>query len=328
MKKFLIRLTAIVLTVFSAFSFFGCKKEDANQLAIFLPDGAPALAFAQLMHEKNDLGKNATYTVVPSSTIQQYVANEKASVLLLPVNLATKLCGTGEKYKMLSVNTHGNLFLVGANPIDELSSLQGKTIAVVNLKNVPGLTLKAILKKANINYTENENDFNSSNVLLKNVDNGSAGAGLIKANQADYALLPQPAVSSVTSSPSLSLSVALNLQQVFDDKNNGYPQAVLVAKNHLANDKIFVDKLLDALTNSASWVLSNAQSAVSAISENMLDGTATTLVASALTTSAIEGCNIFVTPSQQAKSQVIDYMTRINEVSDSSFGLPSDNFFI
>ena len=71
-----------------------------------MPDGAPALAMAQLMVSESD---TESYHVVDSSTIQTYVTGEnpKADLCILPLNLASKLLGTGETYQMLGTVTHG-----------------------------------------------------------------------------------------------------------------------------------------------------------------------------------------------------------------------------
>ena len=70
---------------------------------VYMPDGAPALALAKLMNEG---GTDAEYHVVDSSTIQVYVTGDApaADVCVLPVNLASKLLGTGEEYQMAVVH--------------------------------------------------------------------------------------------------------------------------------------------------------------------------------------------------------------------------------
>lgn len=197
MKKLLSLLMAFALVIVSAFALTGCSRNYEGEIKIYMPDGAPALAFSQLMHENNGLEKNATYTVVPASTIQQFVANESATAALLPVNLASKLCGNGEKYRMVSVNTHGNLFIIGSAAVNTVADLKGKTVAVVNLANVPGLTLKAILNDNGISYTADESAKADGNVLLKGVADGPAAAALVKTGQADLALVPEPAATNL-----------------------------------------------------------------------------------------------------------------------------------
>ena len=131
----------------------------SSDVEIYMPDGAPALALAKLMAEENDFSQaSVTYNVVPSESIASYVngANPAADICVLPVNAAAKLLGNGEKYKMLGTVTNGNLYLLTADgeeiTAENLSSLKGKRIGVINLANVPGLTLKIILNKFDIPF--------------------------------------------------------------------------------------------------------------------------------------------------------------------------------
>lgn len=133
---------------------------DPGEVSIYAPDGAPALALAKLMHEENTFGQTSvSYNVVPSSNIQAYVTGEDpaADICILPLNAASKLLGDGSTYQMLGTVTNGNLYLLskdGASVTSEniREELNGKTIGVIQLNNVPGLTLKIILEKYDIDY--------------------------------------------------------------------------------------------------------------------------------------------------------------------------------
>ena len=77
---------------------------------------------------------------------------------VLPVTAASKLLGQGNRYKMVGVVTHGNLFLISkdgeALTAENLSNLKGKTVGVLKINEVPGLTFKTILNKYNIPFEE------------------------------------------------------------------------------------------------------------------------------------------------------------------------------
>ena len=173
-----------------------------SSVEIYMPDGAPALSMAKLMHEdmeeKSDV---AEYHVVDASTIQTYVGggSPKADLCILPVNLASKLLGTGETYRMLGTVTHGNLYMLSTDTktqytTENLSSLVGKTVGVVQLPNVPGLTFKIILNKNNIPWQELTNDVSpaADKVNLKAMDPATVNpaAGL------DCYVVPEPAASA------------------------------------------------------------------------------------------------------------------------------------
>jgi len=125
--------------------------------SVYAPDGAPALSLISAIAEADE---HFTYHVVDASTIQTYVTgNEpKADFCVLPVNAASKLLGSGETYQMLGTVTNGNLYFLSTGDnatltADNLSSLAGKRIGVVQLTNVPGLTLQVVLKQYGIEYT-------------------------------------------------------------------------------------------------------------------------------------------------------------------------------
>lgn len=169
-KSFLTALKAVQPSVNDNLSdnfFIGDNHTDAytdNSLTVYAPDGAPALALAGLMDgavSSNALGKEVNYNIVDASTIQTHVTGENpdADICILPVNLAANLLGNGEKYTMLGTVTHGNLYIISAKSgeqitVDSLSELRGKTVGVVNLAAVPGLTFKLILNKYGIEYAE------------------------------------------------------------------------------------------------------------------------------------------------------------------------------
>ncbi|MDE6585572.1 MAG: hypothetical protein K2K80_02705 [Clostridia bacterium] len=132
-----------------------------GKITVYMPDGAPALGMAKLMAEEDTFyNGQVEFNVVNASIIQTFVTGNdlKADICVLPVNMAVKLLGKGDKYKLLGTLTHGNLYMVsnGKTAItpDNISNLKGKTVGVVNLSQIPGLTFKLILKNGNIPFTE------------------------------------------------------------------------------------------------------------------------------------------------------------------------------
>lgn len=138
------------------------EKESYNgEISVYMPDGAPALGMAKLMSEADSFynGK-VRFNVVNATAIQTYVAGNspQADICVLPVNAAVKLLGDGEKYKLLGTLTHGNLYIVSNGKpeitLQNISLLKGKTVGVVNLSQVPGLTFKLILKNNNLDFEQ------------------------------------------------------------------------------------------------------------------------------------------------------------------------------
>lgn len=166
-NEFLAKLIAVnenaAKTVSDSFYYTGKADSSAFEgtFSVYAPDGAPALS---LVHAIAESSTQYEYHVVDASTIQTYVTGNQpiADFCVLPVNAASKLLGNGETYQMLGTVTNGNLYFLstGENAVltaDNLSALKGKRIGVVQLTNVPGLTLQAVLKQYNIEYTIENN---------------------------------------------------------------------------------------------------------------------------------------------------------------------------
>ena len=136
--------------------------EYTKKISVYAPDGAPALGLVKLMQE--DAIGNTEYRIVDPGTVQTLVGgNEpKADICVLPVNVAVKLLGNAKNYKLIGTLTHGNLYILSKNSTqisaDNIEELKGKTVGVVNLAQVPGLTFKLILKNYGIDFAEPYND--------------------------------------------------------------------------------------------------------------------------------------------------------------------------
>ena len=105
MKKSVVKTLALglcfALSAGACVGFVGCKEEIPEaEITVYMPDGAPALALAGLMHaDKEDDG--VTYRVVAATQIASKVTNEdeakNADLCVMPVTAASKLLGSGER---------------------------------------------------------------------------------------------------------------------------------------------------------------------------------------------------------------------------------------
>ena len=145
--------------------FYTPAEAQADEVApeiisITSPDGAPALALVQMIEEGDNI---VDFKIVNANTITTYVTNtddtKNSDFCIMPVNAAAKLLGNGEKYQMLGTVTHGNLFMVSSNAEaqytnkEQLQTLIGKTVGVIQIANVPGMVFKMILNKYEIPFT-------------------------------------------------------------------------------------------------------------------------------------------------------------------------------
>ena len=128
------------------------KEDPTAKYSVYMPDGAPALAMAKLIGDHAQFSRSVTYTVVSAADIGPSVVKEKADVAIMPVTAASKTIGNAEKYVMLGVVTHGNIYVMSSENISALSDLKGKTVGVIGQNQVPDLTFRYLLNKAGITY--------------------------------------------------------------------------------------------------------------------------------------------------------------------------------
>lgn len=320
MKKFFAFLAAAVLSVACAIGVAGCNNGGGDKLSVYVPDGAPALSIAGLSNsDKFDVH------VIDASTINSKVtgANPEADIAIMPVNAAVKLLGKGTTYQMRGTVTHGNLFLLKkeggediASPAD-LAKLEGKTVGVINLANVPGLTFKTILNDNQLLGKVTLVDVKPLQVLPTN-------------SECDYFVVPEPAATTKINAMQGKLSLAGSLQTLYGGEN-GYPQAVVVAKKSLIESKnAEVFEFLNTFATTKSWLMdenTTGEQIASAI-DKMTDGDLDhTFNANNLTKTVIANCGINFAYSASCKAEVLAFMQKLNAVSDNAWGTPAEEFF-
>lgn len=320
MKKLLAFFATVVLTIACALGVSACNKgSDGGKLSVYVPDGAPALSVAALA-DSDTFGVH----VIDANIITTKVMGSSpiADIAIMPVNAAVKMLGNGNTYQMLGTVTHGNLFLLKkqggediAAPAD-LNKLTGKTVGVINLANVPGLTFKAIL-----------NDNQVSGVNLVNVTKLEV---LPTNSDCDYFVVPEPAATTKISATQGKLSLAGSLQTLYGGER-GYPQAVVVAKKSVIESKSDeIEEFMNSFAQSKSWLLNEnttAEQIVSAI-DKMTDGDlAHTFTAANLTKKVIANCGINFVPSAECRQEVTVFIQKFNAVSNNAWGTPADEFF-
>ena len=306
----------------------GCRpKNEQETIDIYMPDGAPALALGLPMYEdKADDG--VEYNVVSSTTIQSFVTGEspKAEVCVLPVNLAAKLLGNGSQYKMAGVVTHGNMYLIskdgGAYSQENAEALLGKTVGVVQLNNVPGLTLKAALGGLDLPYVDlsdgGEKSDSAVNLLPVDVQT-LAGA--------DLYLVPSPAADKRVEKAGFSFVGSL---QVLYGGESGYPQAAIVVKNSiLEENQAWFHSFMQSVAGSADWLKTTEKAVIAeTIGAYVTKGLTPTFTAETLTDSVIEHSGVRLQlMDEMGVSEVAAFLGRLVEIDSSKAAVPAKGFY-
>lgn len=334
MKKFL--ATAIALTIgVAACVFTACAGEnDDGTYTVYAPDGAPALALANAVNEDDD---RYDFRIVASNAITAQVQGEEpaADFCILPVNVAAKLLGKGETYQMLGTVTNGNMYLLttGDNPgitTDSLSTLVGKTVGVVQLNNVPGLTFQAVLSRNDIDYQILGNDVEAASDKV-NLHAFADASTVTPASGCDYYLCPEPAATGKingTASSANPFKLAGSLQTLYDGEN-GYPQAVLVAKTSVIEEaKSVVDTFITYMEGSADFLASASAADVVALLEDCYtEGMTPSLNANNLNATVIANCSVYFTAAQDCKSRVNAFLAELIDLNAEFTSAVSDSFY-
>lgn len=322
MRKLSFGLAALIA---AAACLGGCQKEE-NSWDVYMPDGAPALAFALPMSEDNNQD-GLEYHVVAATSIQAYVTGNApdAEVCVLPVNLAAKLLGDGSTYQMVGVATHGNLYLVSQDDVQytqgNVSALVGKTIGVAQLNNVPGLTLKAALGALGVPY----NDLSSGGAEKEDAVNLRA-ANPLQLSGADLYLLPSPVAEQKSAQ---GLSIVGSLQQIYGGEN-GYPQAAIVAKKSvLEKDAGKLSGLLARVDANTAWLNTvKKETIISAVAAHLPEGMKPTFTAATLTDAAIAHSGVWMQYMEEsAVSQVDEFLERLTKIDGEKAAVPASSFY-
>ena len=322
----------------AALGLAACKQDaDTDKTySVYAPDGAPALALVNAIEDK---AEKFEYHVVDSSTIQTYVTGEEpaADFCILPVNAASKILGTGTVYQMLGTVTNGNLFSLSAEDNedltqDNLSTLVGKSVGVVQLPNVPGLTLQAVLNKYGIDYqiVGNDGEKAEDKVNLIAFD----PANVTPAGGCDYYLCPEPAASTKikgTASAAKPFRMAGDLQELYGGEE-GYPQAVLVAKKSVLEgdktDKDVVKTMLSYMEESGTYLETvTPETVLSALDGVRTEGLSASFNANNLTSEVIANCSVRCTTASACKQRVNAFREELIAVNESAAKAVSDAFF-
>ena len=329
MKKFFAVFAASVLAA-SLFAACGGKIDADATVDVYMPDGATALSMAQLMSEDKE-DDNVEYHVVNASTIQTYVTGKApaAELCILPVNLASKLLGDGRVYRLLGAVTHGNLYMLSTDAStqyteENLSSLVGKTVGVVQLKNVPGLTFKIILDKNGVSWQELTNDAApaTDKVNLKAITPEEASP----ATKLDCYVVPEPAAS--VKADKTPLEFVGDLQTLYGGEN-GYPQAVLVAKKSFVSaNPSWVSDFLVRVSAGADWLKTASPKTIAeAVSRRLTEGLAPAFNENNLSPTAVAHSGIRFEYARDCKNEIDAFLDRLIAVDASAASVVADAFY-
>lgn len=345
-------LTAGLAAVYAVI-LAGCQVVGEKEIFVYMPDGAPAMAFAELMRKDMD-GDGVSYRVVSPTLVASKVTNKveekNADICALPVTAASKLLGDGARYQMLGTLTNGNLYLLSkdsetlnglqATAYKDLSVLLGKTVGVMKINDMPGLTFQSILNDYGVAWQVlgNDGEQAADKINLKAISDATA-IDPADTQLACY-LVAEPAASVQITKNGFQIACSLELlyhkgeipENCEGVSFTGYPQAVLVAKKSLIDSrKAWLDEFIAQVKNSTEWLYTdaaNGEAVTAAIKAHLEDGRhTTTLNSKVLTAECIRRCGVRFTESTACKDGVTAYLQRIMAMQSTGAKAVADEFF-
>ena len=344
MKKWMALLCATAFAVGCTAGLTACDKgpdKDSasmsggeafnREVTVYMPDGAPALALAGMM--ANDTEEDGiSYYVTKADAIASKVTykeeTENADFCVMPLNAAAKVLGEGDRYVMLAAVTHGNLYIVSKSETvyttENLSSLKGKKVGVLQINNVPGLTFKSILNKNGIVWSEmtNEGTVYEDKVNLVPITDATA-VGTI---EADCFVIAEPAA---TAQAKKGFHIVGDLQTLYGGEN-GYPQAVLVGKRDIVESQTaWMSEFVSGVQTSMEWLKTATGEQIVSVINGHLDSNLqeSSLKAPLLSTEVIGRCGVRYMAAKDCKTAAIGLLQDFISTNPQSTKIASDNFF-
>jgi ABC-type nitrate/sulfonate/bicarbonate transport system substrate-binding protein len=203
-----------------------------------------------------------------------------------------------------------------------LSNLVGKTIGVMQLANVPGLTLKCALNAQNVPFEviQDVNDKRQNKVNLMAINMVETARDDI-----DLFLIPSPQADAKESST--SLKVVGSLSEIYGDF--GFPQAIIVAKNSVI-DKNFsiVEAVIDSVKNAEIFLKEdNKNEILTLINSKIESGLTPVFNEKNLTNLSIERSKIKFISAKNSKEIVEDFIEKLKLLQPNSVEKFSENFY-
>ena len=259
MKKIL-NFIAIITTVLLMISCNkGNKVTNTEEITATLisPDGLPSIAISKLIADNSKI-ENITLDFLIQKTTDLLLSElmkGEADLAIVPSNLALQAYKRGLEYKVAGTIGWGSLYLVSTEEISNISELEGCEVYNTGKGLTPDIVFKEILSKNNVN---------EQNIDFSYVGVASELASLLISEQAKYAVVPEPVLSTVISKNS-DIKIVLSLNDEWIQVNSvekGYPQSTLLIKEEFYNkikDTNVYDTLIEVFNESEKWVIDNPQ---------------------------------------------------------------------
>ncbi|AWK51188.1 ABC transporter substrate-binding protein [Clostridium beijerinckii] len=331
MKK---KLSLILVIVLAMLTFIGCGNSNTTQseatkntaetkeINFMAPDGLPAIAVAKLIKEKPEVkaGYNINYTIEKSSeSLVTSVMKSEPDIAIVPSNVAATVFNKNKEYKIAGTVGFGSFYIGSTNENQTFEDLKGKEVYNIGKGLTPDIIAKTILKDKGIDV---DKDINFSYV-----DGVNELAPIILAGKTQYAIIPEPALSTVQSKNE-KFSVILDLNEEWKKINNseyGYPQSTIIVKKDLSeNHKAFVKEFLAQVKAGTEWLYTDKETLGTYCEEIGVSAKKPIIIKS------IDKSNIKYVDIKDSYREYKTYFQKLNEFDSKTIGgsIPDDEIYM
>lgn len=299
------------------------KDTDSKVVKIAVPDGLPAMAAAKLIKETPDIKENVKteYTIEKSAdSLATSVMKGEPDIAIVPSNLAASVYNKNKNYKIAGTAGWGS-FYIGTtdSSVNTIEDLKGKEVYNIGKGLTPDITAKAVFEEKGI---DPEKDINFSYV-----DGVSELAPLILSGKAQYAVIPEPALSTVQSkNPDFKIIAGLNDEwKKADNSEFGYPQSTVIIKEDLIKDnKEFAEAFIEKMKESTSWAVENPDDLAVYCSEIGVSAD------KSIIPKAVSKSGLNFVPVKECREEYKKYFEKLNEKDAKTIGgqIPDEEIYM
>ncbi|MCS6110162.1 ABC transporter substrate-binding protein [Clostridium botulinum] len=322
------KLSIFLIPVISIFMIIGCGVnkaatiDEVKEINFVVPDGLPAISIAKMIKEKPEFqkGYNVNYNIekVPDNVATSIMKSE-ADIAIVPSNIPAISYNKNGDYKIAGTVGWGAFYIVSTDNSQSIDDLKGKEIYNIGKGLTPDIITKAILKNNNIDPDKDVN--------LSYVGGVTEIAPVILSGKANYAVLPEPALSTVLSKKD-NLNILLDLNEEWKKENDskyGYPQATIIIKKDLIeNNNKLVEKILREIENSTIWAYKDKEALGDYCEEIGVSANKNIIV------SAMERANIKYVDIKDSVSEYNTYFKKLYEFDNITVGgnIPDEGIYM
>lgn len=297
------------------------EDKQSKKVKVSVPDGLPAVSISKIIAEKTNIkdGYDVEYSIEKTpDALSTTVMKQDVDIAIVPSNMAAIAYNKTGNYKIGGTTGLGSFYLVSTEDINEMRQLKGEEVANIGKGLTPDIITKFVLK---------ENGINSEDINFTYVSSASELVTMVSSKKVDNAIVPELALSALMSiNP--DFKIIKNLNQEYKDITGsefGYPQATIIIKsNFVKNNKEFVNRFLDEVSESIDFVNSNPEKA-GEFAQKIGVTTKKDMISK-----SIEKANLKFIKSEDAIKEYEDYYKVLSEYDIKTLGgkLPDEKIYI